>query len=149
MKNILAAVFLLPILASAQDKPDWLTGASASYPKSVYLTGVGEGPSQAKAADKARAEVAKGFGVSLTAQSRVAASETSSGDSSSSWQEVSDDVRVSTQKVLDGVEIVANWQGPENWYAFAVLNREHNLKIFKDKLDESDREGKEQSEELA
>jgi len=144
---MLISFLFVPVLSWSQ--PDWMSGASAAYPKAAYLTGVGEGATQEKAADKARAEVAKGFGVSLTAISRTAAAETSAGDASSSWQEVSDEVKTSTQKVLDGVEVVSYWQGPQGWYAFAVLDREHNLKVFKDKLAETDRGWKEVSEELA
>ena len=142
--SLAAALLLASPAFCGQDKPDWLTGESASYPRDAYITGVGEGSTQDKAADKARAEVAKGFGVSLRAESRSAVTETTE----SSWQEVSDEVRTSTRKVLDGVEVVSYWQGPQNWHAFAVLNREHGFKVLKDKLEESDRSWQDLAKEL-
>ena len=148
--NILLLAALLALPASAQgDRPDWMSGASAAYPRSAYLTGVGQGPTQEKAADRARAELSKEFGVSLSAVSRTASAETASGGASSSWQEVSDEVKASTQKVLDGVEVVSYWQGPESWHAFAVLDRAHSLKVFADRLADVDRSWDEAAGEIA
>ncbi len=143
--SIGTALFLASPAFCGQDKPDWLTGESAAYPRSAYVTGVGEGSSQEKAADKARAEVAKALGVSLSATTRSAMTETLENSS----QEVSDEVKTATNKVLDGVEVVSYWEGPQSWYAFAVLNREHSLKVLKDKLDEIDRSWQDLAQELA
>lgn len=148
MRIFLLAAFVPLLLAAQQERPDWLSGAHPSYPKNLYLTGIGEGATQEKAADKARAEVAKGFGVTLSAASRTAAAETSGGDAANSRQEISDEIRTSTRKVLDGVEIAVYWQGPQSWHAFAVLDREHSLKVLMDKLAEIDREWKDVAEEL-
>lgn len=121
-------------------RPDWLKGDSPSYPRSQYMIGVGEGPSREKAADRARAELAKSFGLSVEAKTSASASESSDGKSSSFSQQVSDDVRTSTAKVLHGVEIAQTWQGPESHFALAVLDRAHSLKILRDKIEEIDRE---------
>jgi predicted 3-demethylubiquinone-9 3-methyltransferase (glyoxalase superfamily) len=145
---LLAAVLALPA-AGQGERPDWMSGRSAAYPRSAYLTGLGQGPTQADAADRARAELAKRFGVSLSAVSRTAAVEAGSGDSSSSWQEVSDEVKTSVRKVLDGVEVAAYWQGPESWHAFAVLDRAHSLQVFADRLAEIDRSWEELCAELS
>lgn len=131
---------LTPVLVAAADKPDWVSGVSAAHPKSAFLIGVGHGPTQQKAADKARAELAKSFSTSIEANTSVSARETLDGSGSNYSQSISDDVRASTAKVLDGVEIAQYWQGPDGHYALAVLNREHSLKIFRDKLEEFDRD---------
>lgn len=138
MKNLLWAVLLLlPALCRAEERPDWLSGVSAAYPKAAYIIGVGEGYSQEKAADKARTEIAKAFGVVLTAKSEVSAREGSDGTSS---QSVSDEVRSSTAKFLDGVEVVSYWRDEEGaHHALAVLDRIHNLKVMSDKLAEIDK----------
>jgi len=104
---------LLPVLIlvlvcpwpGAAERPDWVSGTSSAYPKSAYLIGVGQGPSQEKAADKARAEIAKGLSLTVTAKTQATAQETSYGAESSFTQTVADDVRTSTAKVLDGVRI--------------------------------------------
>ena len=139
--NVLAAALLAaPLPAFAADRPDWLSGQSPEFPAGAYVTGVGEGPTQEKAADKARAELAKSLSMSIEATSRASASESSDGKSSSFSQDVSDDVRTSTNKVLDGVTIAKYWQGPDGYYALATLDRGHSLKIIRDKLEEFDRD---------
>jgi hypothetical protein len=140
MKYFLAFTLASRVFSAEPGRPDWINGSSPSYPKSAYLTGVGQGPTMEKAADKARAELAKGLSLSLEASSSQSASETSDGTSSSYSQRVSDEVRTSTVKVLDGAEIAQTWQGPDGFYALAVLDRAHSLKILRDKLDELDRD---------
>jgi len=55
VRIFLLAAFVPLLLAAQQERPDWLSGAHPSYPKNLYLTGIGEGATQEKAADKARA----------------------------------------------------------------------------------------------
>ena len=136
-------------LRAAAPRPDWVTGESAAYPKAAYLVGVAEGPTQDRAGDKARAEISKIFGVTLTARTQVSASATIEAGRSSESQYVSDDVRSATGKFLEGVEVVDSWQDGEGaFYSLAVLNREHALKVLADKLAEVDRVFKESSSDL-
>lgn len=133
--------------SAVNQRPDWLSGESAAYPKSAYILGIGEAYSEGKAADKARTEIAKSFSLSLSAKTKTSARESSDGGGS---QDVSDEVRTSTAKVLDGVEIAQYWKDDKGtYYALAILNRDHSLKILKDKLDEFDQEFKDASENLA
>lgn len=139
LRLVLFLALLCPWSAAAE-RPEWVSGTSSAYPKSAYLTGVGQGPSQEKAADKARAEIAKGLSLTVTAKTQATAQETSYGADSSFTQTVADDVRTSTAKVLDGVDVVSYWQDPQGThYALAVLNREHSQKILRDKIEEYDR----------
>ncbi|MBI3553714.1 MAG: LPP20 family lipoprotein [Elusimicrobia bacterium] len=140
MRLRLALLLIAPALFASNPKPDWLSGQSSQYPKSAYIIGVGQDATQDKAADRARTEISKAFSLQLSATSRSSASEVDSGKSSSLSQTTSDDVRTSTRKVLDGVEISSYWDdGKGNVYALAVLNREHALKIITDKLAELDK----------
>lgn len=155
MKSLQRAAFCISLtllsgagLNAKEKRPDWLSGQSAAYPKGTYLTGIGEGPTQEKAADKARAEIAKYLSLSLTAKSSSSMSETT-GQGASSSQAVSEEVRTSTAKVLEGVDIAESWADSDGaHYALAVLNREHALSILKDKLDELDRKINGLSDEL-
>lgn len=140
LARLAAAVLASAPLHAADARPDWLSGQSAEYPTSAYVIGVGQGPSQEKAADKARADLAKSLSMSIEATTHSNASESTDGRSSSYSQDVSDDVRTSTNKVLDGVTIAKYWQGSDDYYALAVLDRAHSLKIFRDKLEEFDRD---------
>ncbi len=136
--------FLLSLSTSLHaqgDKPKWVSGdTEGEFPKSAFIIGIGQDSTQAKAADKARIEIAKAFSLSLAASSRSSAEETSNGKASSFSQTGSDDVRTSTKKVMDGVEVPHFWDdGQGTVYALAVLNREHSLHILKDKLETMDK----------
>ena len=126
-----------------ESRPDWLSGQAPDFPKSAYILGIGESATQEKAADKARSEIAKAFSLSLSAESQSSAKEVSNGANSTYSEGVSEDIRVYTAKVLDGIEIARYWKDASGRsYALAVLNREHSLNIFKDKLVEYDSDSK-------
>ncbi len=147
----LALVAIIAVGASAQapSPPGWVSGTSPEYPKGAFLTGVGEGPTQEKAADKARAEIAKIFSLEVRAETQVSAREVTDGVKSSYSQDVSDDVRTFTAKVIEGVEIARYGRGEAGThYALAVLDRGHSLKVFKDKIEAGDKEFAELSERL-
>lgn len=136
-----AAALAWPCVAlAAEARPDWLSGHSAQYPSEVYALGVGQGDTREKAADAARAEIAKSLSLSLSASSSNSASEVDSNGRSDVEQSVSEEVRTSTRKVLDGVEIAAYWDGGDDGqYALATLDRKHALAILQDKLAELDK----------
>ncbi len=144
----LLCLALFPAWAGAAERPSWVKDPSSDYPRATYLTGVGEGPTSEKAADNARAELAKSISLSVQTKSRSSISETSNGRASSSSQEVSDEVRTSTAKVLDGVEIARFWEGPRSHFALAVLDRTRSLKILRDRLSEMDSESRALAESL-
>jgi hypothetical protein len=137
---VISLIFLAAFAAAGQ-RPDWLSGETAAYPKSRYILGIGEAGSQEKAADKARAEIAKAFGVSLSAKTESSMKEVGDAKSSSFSQSVEDQVRTSTARFLDGVEVVQYWRDDEGYHhALAVLDRAHNLKVLADKLAELDKD---------
>lgn len=148
LTTLLAALAGVP--ARAEAPPAWVSGSDSAYPQAAYLSGVGEGPTQDKAADKARTEIAKIFSVEIQAQSQSSAREVSDGSKSSFSQDVSDDVRTFTAKVIDGVEVVHYWRSESGThYALAVLDRAHSLKVFRDKITTGDKEFAELSDRFA
>lgn len=149
-RALLLSLFLASPSAYAADaKPDWLSGQSAQYPKSAYIIGVGQAENRDKAADRARAELAKVFSVNVEATGRSYMESVSDGRAESSSQFASDEVKSSTRKVLDGVEVPDYWEdGQGGVYALAVLDRVHSLKVFKDKLDEMDKDFAEARERM-
>ncbi len=144
--RIVPALWLLPVLlAAAEPRPDWLSGSSAEHPKAAFVTGVGEAQGQEKAADRARTEIAKFFGVELFARTATSARESGAGFT----QQVSDDVRTFTARMLEGVDIAKYWRDEQgNHYALAVLDRSAALANLTTKLSEYDAEFKETSEQL-
>ncbi|MFI5345268.1 MAG: LPP20 family lipoprotein [Elusimicrobiota bacterium] len=144
------ALLLLPAaLLAAPAKPDWLSGDSSSYPKSAYILGIGEGPTQEKAGDRARAEIAKVFGVELTAKSIINESASTDAAGSSESQYVSNDVRTSTAKFMENVEAVQYWTDESGAvHALAALNRAHALTTLGDRIAEIDRDFEANSADL-
>ncbi|MBI4678491.1 MAG: LPP20 family lipoprotein [Elusimicrobia bacterium] len=151
-------VFLLsfiPAAAFAQaapspGQPDWLSGQTSEYPSSAFVTGVGLGLTEEKAADKARAELSKFFGVKIVSEFKSYMRETSTGKGSSMEKDVSDAVNSFTYQMIEGSEVPKYWRDQEGAvYALAVLDRSATLKRLDGKLDELDREFRSDSELLS
>lgn len=149
LHSLAAVLFLAGTSAFAEERPPWLSGSSAQYPKAQYIIGIGEASNQEKAADKARTEVAKAIGVEVTGKSKISTEESATKSGHAYSAHVSDEVRTSVAKVLDGVEVVQYYRDESGThYALAVLDRNHSLDILRDKLSEFDRDFKDLSEEL-
>ena len=124
---------MLPLLFAlliAAGKPDWVDRESVEWPREMYLLGVGSADERAVAEDRARAGVARIFTTHVS--SALAASTTESSvrkERATAWTEqisVSEETRSTTDKVLEGVEIVQVWQDPQShqFYALAALDRQ-------------------------
>src|SRR5262249_8559924 len=121
-------------------KPDWIERDSGEWPREMYLTGVGSADDRAAAEDRARPEIARGFTthvssvlVANTAESTVRT------DRDTAWSDrtsVSDETRSTTDKILEGVEIVQVWQDPDlhQFYALAALDRQQAAGRLEDRL---------------
>ncbi|MBW3567484.1 MAG: LPP20 family lipoprotein [Proteobacteria bacterium] len=127
------ALLLLAGCAVGGDKrdaqPDWVDGSSEKYPAQAYVVGIGSADDLATARDRARADVAKTFSVSVDQTSRDTQSYSSKDDgagaSSEYASEIQRDLTLRTQQVLEGVTVPESWQDPETkrQHALAVLNR--------------------------
>lgn len=111
-------------------QPDWLLGQSKQYPASRYLTGRGQADELAVAKDRARADLAKTFSVTVSEQSRDVSSFSQSdsaakGTVSKNALDVSRNLTTQTDQMLNGVEIADTWQDPQTrvYYALATLSR--------------------------
>lgn len=125
-------------------RPDWVSGDSADYPRATYMLGVGLGDDAAGAGDRARGQIAQIFSSLVSVTSKIEESEShavSDGVAkNSSSQDISDNVRTTSQKMLEGVEIVQTWQDSQTkqYYALAVLNRAKAAASFRQKLADLD-----------
>ncbi|MDD4004579.1 MAG: LPP20 family lipoprotein [Elusimicrobiaceae bacterium] len=134
------------VVAGGSKRPDWVSGDSVRYPRETYMLGVGLGDDAASASDRARGQIAQIFSALVSVTSEISASESTrlSGGSTQtdSAQDAAESVRTSSQKVLEGVEIVQNWQDPQTrqFYALAALDRAKAASSFRQKLSELDME---------
>lgn len=114
----------------ASQRPEWVMGSSSEYPRAKYISGVGDATGMSEAKERARAEVAKVFDVTIFSSSSDATQykESRAGgftESSSAWQ-VSREIQSDTEQRLQGVKIAEMWQDPQTsrFYAIAVLPRQ-------------------------
>ncbi len=112
------------------DKPAWVNGNSSVYPAEQYLIGRGQADHAAVARDRARADLAKVFEVSISEQSRDITEyshTTGSGEQTRASLEsaISRQISTRTDQTLSHIEIAEIWQDPESGrhYALAVLDR--------------------------
>ncbi|MBI4400395.1 MAG: LPP20 family lipoprotein, partial [Nitrospirae bacterium] len=96
--------------------PSWIEGASREYPSDQYLIGVGQADTQAVAAERAYAAVAKIFKAEVNARSRDWESFLlfeNRGQANTERRLTLDQLtRVSTDKVLENVKILDAWFNP-------------------------------------
>lgn len=130
----LALLLLLGACVTGGDRkenaqPDWLDGNSQRYPAQAYLVGIGSADDLATARDRARADLAKTFRVSIDETSRdsqqYSSSSNAAGNSEDYSAEVQRDLTTRTQQILEGVTVPETWQDPSTrrFNALAVLSR--------------------------
>lgn len=123
----------------SRPRPEWAgDGVPASYPASLYLTGVGSAErgngsaykALAAAEDRARAELAKGVRVRIQAEFQNAArlvTESSTGQAAvvQDRNETADRIRSQADVELEGVHIVDRWYDQKGgaYWTLAALER--------------------------
>ena len=129
---MLAALLLLAACGTTKSQdatPDWVTGNSASYPTSGFLTGRGDADELAVAKDRARADLAKIFSVNISEQTKDTSSYSQTNANGTpvmqNTMDVSRNLSTRTDQVLSGVEISEIWQDTKTHrsYALATLSR--------------------------
>jgi hypothetical protein len=126
-------------------KPNWIDGESEAYPSGHYLVGVGEADSRAAAEDRAYAAVARIFKAEINAQAKDWESYLvieQRGQSRTERQLTLDNLtRVSTDKVLENVQILDRWvDAPKGLhYALAGMHRPQAETSFMERITELDR----------
>jgi hypothetical protein len=128
-----------------QPKPDWIDGVSDDYPSGEYLVGVGQAESRAAAEDRAYAAVARIFKAEVSAQAKDWESYLvieQRGQSSAERRLTLDNLTsVSTDKVLENVQIVDRWVDVYKGlhYALAGMHRPQAETSFMERIAELDR----------
>ncbi|RMH07390.1 MAG: hypothetical protein D6704_05215 [Nitrospirae bacterium] len=125
--------------------PAWLHGASPRYPAARYLLGVGEASSLDVAERRAYAAIAKIFQATVQAQSQDRESyQLREGDGQKQTvrqMAVEQMTRVTTEKVLENVQILDRWHDPRRqvYYALAGLDRQQAEQMLLQRIGDHDR----------
>ena len=123
-----------------QSKPDWIDGVSDAYPTNQYLVGIGQAESRTAAEDRAYAAVARVFKAEVSAQAKDWESYLvieQRGQSSAERRLTLDNLtRVSTDKVLENVQIVDRWFDVRkgSHYALAGMHRPQAEMAFMERI---------------
>ena len=134
-------------------QPDWVEGVSAVYPSGQYLVGVGQAESRAVAEDRAYAAVARIFKAEVSAHAKDWESYLvieQRGQSSAERRLTLDNLtRVSTDKVLENVQIVDRWVDVQKGfhYALAGMHRPQAETSFMERITDLDRSIRDDVEE--
>src|SRR5690606_22051966 len=110
MNRFLIFIAFLSLAACASmdrdTRPDWLDGSSTQYPAQRFVTGIGIADDLATARDRARADLAKTFRVSIDARSsdseRYREQQDGAGSTMDYSADVQRDLATRTQQVLEG-----------------------------------------------
>lgn len=128
----LLAVFLAACSSSggiAQRQPDWVDGPAAKYPAGEFLLGRGSADSVELAQERARADLAKVFEVSIVVEGSD--SQRAKNEGGAMQYEAASEQRIVTRtdRVISGLRIAELWKapagesGPGRQHALAVLPR--------------------------
>ena len=134
-------------------QPDWIEGVSAAYPSGQYLVGVGQAESRVVAEDRAYAAVARIFKAEVSAHAKDWESYLvieQRGQSSAEWRLTLNNLtRVSTDKVLENVQIVDRWVDVQKgfYYALAGMHRPQAETSLMERITELDRSVRDDVEE--
>ncbi len=110
-------------------RPVWVEGESPEWSRAEYVTGVGSADEEEGAADRARGEISRVFSSAVSVDTSLDESEgtvNQAGKTTTSFsQQVAQNVRTASKKMLEGVEIVERWKdaGTGRYYALAVLDK--------------------------
>lgn len=126
-KLILVGALFMAACTGTPSRPDWILGTSAEYADARYLLGRGQADKAEEAEDRARADLAKTFQVTVAASSEDTSTFKSAQDErpASLDAQVSRSISTYTQQSVRGVRIAERWRDPvtKAFHALAVLPR--------------------------
>ncbi len=147
----LAAV-LLTACSSTPERAAWLDGVDPNYPQAVYLTASGEATSRSAADNRALANLAKIFEVSVAdtssdfSEARISQLSSDNADESGrtveNSQKLSRFVNTQAQQVLRGTSIAERWQDPVSGqqYSLAVMKKAPAISHFTRAIRDADQQ---------
>lgn len=136
---MLSGLLLLSACSSNSSQPEWLQGNDSQYPEQQYLTATGDADTAQAAADRALANLARIFSVSVNDQSRDQSSaELATVDGitlTRNNQTVSRDLQINSQQLLEGATISERWQNEQGrYFALATLDKNQTAQLLRNDI---------------
>ena len=145
LPGICLILLLISGCSSQPERPQWVNQPHDQYPDGMYLSAVGSADNQQVAGDRARANIAKVFEVSVQESSQdfssATAVTTQGQQTTENKQSIVREINLETDKVLQGAKLVEYWQSEQGrYYALAVLAKQPAANGFTQAILRSDRE---------
>lgn len=131
MMRLQIIVLLLSLLfantAARAKPPDWVNGRSSHFPEGLYLVGVGQGNTREGANSDALATIAKIFRAKIQQQTtdweKYIGIESRGKTQIEQKKSLESMTKISTDKVIEGAQIVEMAQDGQIYYALAMIDR--------------------------
>ncbi len=127
-------------------RPAWIDGESAQFPRDFYLLGVGQGSTLDRASNAARSDLGKSIKVSissnLTTRLEVEQRKNKSGSSENISATTDRQIQTRSQVKLQGINIEKSWQDPvsKEYFSLATLDRKIAEKYLTDDINKHNRQ---------
>lgn len=124
--------------------PDWVSGESALYPHSGYVTATGSAAEPERAKDRAMGNLAKVFEAHIVESSttRTDTQTALSGgvEAANIQKSLAQRISVRADKILEGIRVAALWQSSADltYHALAVIDRHKAGTILRDRINKLD-----------
>jgi len=146
LSSLMLCFVLISSSANARVKPDWTESEPVRYPNNLYISATGSASDIELAKDRALANLSKIFEAHIN---EVSTTKSDTYVSLNNMQEMvaknnhlSQLVRVTTNKIIRGAQIVESWRDEELavFYALAVLDRKQARNNIMDEINRLDEE---------
>ena len=112
-----------------EQKPVWIDKPESVYDNSLYLTAIGQASKRDRAANRALANLANIFSVTITDKSEfhaeASSQKTAEGTQDQLKEKLIRNIASYTHHELEGAEIKESWQSPDGeYYALAILDKQ-------------------------
>ncbi|MBA3581798.1 MAG: LPP20 family lipoprotein [Gammaproteobacteria bacterium] len=130
---IFLKVLMLTCIAAcanlSAERPSWLDDPNSVYPQAEYLSASGSADTAEKAKDRAMANTAKIFSVTISSASRDVLQVQQNTDINNKTESVERSAQMFTNSIaaqtMEGVNIAREWRDPktQEYYALAIISR--------------------------
>jgi len=144
---LLFITLLLADTVAFAKPPDWVNGRSNRYPPGLYLVGVGQADSRDGAKSDAIASIAKIFRAKIEQQTadweKYIQIESRGKTKIEQKKSIESLTKVSTDKVIEGIQIVETAQDGPVYYALAIIDRLQAVASLTERISALDQQTKE------
>lgn len=135
---IFSVLFLFFTACASNPQPEWVEKPQEVYDESQYLTAVGQGKNQEQASQRALANLAKIFSVSIHEEQLDSSSFTTGAGKTNT--EVSRHISATARNELEGAKIVETYTGENgDTFAVAVLEKAIAARNLREKIRNADK----------